>query len=89
MHTLSQGFLRDAGRAVRLDALFERGIVQHAVEVVQALERRHLRPRRVQLVRHTPVDFVPHMFHLGAMAKNGNMHAFSLRFMHSITAWFS
>jgi hypothetical protein len=38
------------------------------VEVVQTLKRRQLRRGRVQLVRHSPVDFVPHMFQLVHMA---------------------
>ena len=65
------------------------GVVEHAVEMVQTLERRQLCPGRVELVRHTPVDFVPHMFHVVAMIRNVNSLTLSHCVYASITTWFS
>ena len=58
---------RYARLAIGLDALLEGGIIQHAMQGVQALKRNRLRLRRVQLVCHAPIDPARHASYLVVM----------------------
>ena len=74
---------RDASHAIRLDTLLKGSIVKRAVQLEQALKRTRLLQRRVQLIRHAPIDLARHASYFVVMRnKMSSFAGFFTAFMH-------